>query len=96
MCVKACISRCTCQILTISERNVLSIRTLVALSQTEINDVDGIFGLIVASNQKVIWFNITMNDALFVYALDSLDHLYSDVQACLQIEFASTFLEQSF
>ena len=66
----------TGQILSIQEWNVLTIRALVTLRETEVDNVDGILGVFIASNQKVVRLDISMNDPLFVHNLDSLDHLH--------------------
>ena len=61
------------QVLAFAERNVLTLGVLVALSETEINDVDVVFSALITSNQKVVWLDITMNDPLFVHFLNSVD-----------------------
>ena len=86
----------TSQVLAVSEGNVLAIRRLVALGQTEVDDVDGVLRLVVAANQEVVRLDVTMDDALFVNDLDSLDHLHGDVQDCLEVELSSALLEQVF
>jgi hypothetical protein len=52
---------------------VLSIRILVALGETEIDDEDVVLVLVVSSNQKVISLNISMDNPLFVDLLNSLN-----------------------
>jgi len=52
---------------------VLSIRILVALGETEIDDEDVILVLVISSNQKVIWLDISMDNPLFVDLLNSLN-----------------------
>ena len=52
---------------------MLSIRILVALGETEIDDEDVVLVLIVSSNQKVIRLNISMDNPLFVDLLNSLN-----------------------
>ena len=71
--VDACISSGTSQVFALSERNVLSIRILVALGETEIDDEDVVLVLIISSNQKVIWLDISVNDSLFVDLLNTLN-----------------------
>ena len=90
------VSSGTSQVLAVSEGDVLTIGALVALSQSKINDVDSVFGLLSASNQKVVGFDISMNDSLFVHDLNSLDHLNGDVQNCIEIELSTALLEQVF
>ena len=63
----------TSQVLAFAERNVLTLGVLVALSETEINDVDVVCSALITSNQKVVRLDITMNDPLFVHFLNSVD-----------------------
>ena len=82
------------KVLAISERNVLSIRTLVAFGQSKIDDVDSVLGLLSASNQKVVRFDVSMNDSLFMNNLDSLDHLHGNVKYSIEVELSAALLEQ--
>ena len=72
---------------------MLSIRTLVAFGETEVNDVHSVFCSVSASNQKIVWLNVTMNDSLLVNDLNSLDHLDGDMEYSLKIKLSPTFLE---
>ena len=92
--VDGSISGSTREVLTVSEWDVLTVGTLVALGQPKINDVDRVFGLLSATNQKVVGLNISVNDSLFMHNLDSLDHLNGDVQNSIEIEFSSALLEK--
>ena len=83
----------TREVLAVTEWDVLTVGRLEALGQTEVDDVDGVLGLVIAANQEVIRLNVAMDDALLVDDLDALNHLHSDVQDGLQVEFAPTFLE---
>ena len=83
----------TCQVFAISERNMLAIRRLVALSQTKIDNVNSIFCGFGTSNQKVIWLDVSMDNSLLMDHLDSGDHLHSDMSHSVQIELPSAFLE---
>jgi hypothetical protein len=71
--VNTCVSGSACQVFTLTEWNVLSIRILVALGETEIDDEDVILVLVISSNQKVIWLDISMDNPLFVHLLNSLN-----------------------
>lgn len=88
------VSGSTSQVLAISEWDVLTVGTLVALGETEIDNVDRVFGLLCASNQKVVRFDISMNDSLLVDNLDSLNHLDGDVQHSVEVELSAALLEQ--
>jgi len=50
--------------------------------------------LIVTTNKEVVRLDITMDDALFMNNLDSLDHLNGDVEYGLEVELATALLEQ--
>ena len=67
------ITSSTCQVLALSEWNVLAIRVLVALSKTEIDDENTVLVIFISSNQEVIRLNISVDDSLFVDFLDTLD-----------------------
>lgn len=67
------------QVLAISEWDVLTVGRLETLGETEINDVDSVLSLVVASNKEVIRFDVTMNDAFVMDDFDPLDHLNCDV-----------------
>ena len=64
------------QVLTLTEWDVLAVRVLVALGETEINDVDVVFICVVAADQEVVGLDVSVDDALLVHLLDALD-LYS-------------------
>ena len=72
------IASCTCQILALAERNVLTVRVFVALSETKIDDVDAVLVGIVSADEEVIRLDISVNNALFVDFLNSLN-LYSNI-----------------
>lgn len=67
------ISCSACQVLTFSERNVLSVGVFVTLSEPEVDDVDVVFGALGASNQEVIGLNVSVNNSLFVDLLNALN-----------------------
>ena len=72
------VSSSTSQVLTIFVGDVLALRILKALSQTEVNDVDGILGVLRATDEEVIRLNVTVDDPLFMNFLDTVDHLNSN------------------
>ena len=84
------------QILAILVGNMLTLAVFVALSETEIDDVDIVTGGLGASDQKVIRLDITMDDPLLVHLLDSLDQLDADQEACLEIEASLASREEVF
>ena len=71
--VDARIPRSTRQVLPLSERNVLPVRVLVALGETEINDVDIVLAVVITSNQEVIRLDVSVDDAFLVDLLDALN-----------------------
>lgn len=65
----------TSQILTLTEGDVLAFAVLVALGETEIDNVDVILGALSASNEEVVRLDVSMNDTFFMNFLDARDHL---------------------
>ena len=105
--VDTCVSSGTSQVFALSERNVLSIRVLVAFGKTEIDDENVVFVSVVSSNQKVIWFDVSVDDSLFVHLLNTLNlfeminwkleyHLNGDAQDSLEVKLSSALLEKIF
>ena len=67
------ISGCAGKVLAFSEGNMLSLRVLVALGKTKINDVDIVLGRLVAADHEVIGLDVTMDDPLLVHFLNAMD-----------------------
>lgn len=82
MCVNTGISGSSSQVLTFSEGNMLSLRVFIALCETEINNVYIIFCGICVSYQEIIGLDISMNYALFMHFLNSLNHLGGNAENC--------------
>lgn len=67
------------EVLALAERNVLAVGVLVALGETEIDNVDVIFIGVVASNQEIVRLDVSVNNALlvdFLNALNLFNHIY--------------------
>jgi len=90
------ISRGSSQILSLSERNMLSLGVFITLGQPEINDVDIVFIMLCPTNQEVIWFDISVDNSFLMDFLDSLYHLDSNLQNSLKVKFPSALLEEIF
>jgi hypothetical protein len=96
MSVDAGVSCSTCQVLSVSEGNVFAVGGLITFGQSKVNNKDGVLVVLIAAHQKIVGFDVTMNDALFMDLLDSCDHLDSNVEHSLQIELALAILEEVF
>ena len=83
-----------CQILSIFVRNVLTLAILVALGQSEVDDVDVVACRIGSSDQEVIRFDIPMNDSLFMDFLYASDELACDHKYSLEVEITLARLEE--
>ena len=68
----------------------------VALAKTEVDNEDGFFGCIGFTNHKIIWFYVAMDKSLLMNDLYTLDHLQSNMEACIQIKLFFAFLEEIF
>ena len=82
------------QVLAISEGNVLSVRASVELGETEVNDVDEIFRLIITAYQEVVGLDVAMEDSLGVDTLYQPDHLDSDHASGAQVKFVLAVLKE--
>lgn len=96
MSVQTGVSSGTSQVLAISKWDMFTFGALVTLSKTKIDDINSVLGLFAATDKEVVGFDISMNDSLLVYDLDSLDHLDSHMEDCLEIESSTAFLEKVF
>lgn len=83
---QGCVSGSSCQIFTLYEWNVLTFRILVAFSETKINNVDVITSGI-GSNQKVVRFDVSMNNPLLMNLFNSFDHLLSNEATSFKVKF---------
>ena len=92
--IDRCVAGCASQVLAVAERDVLAIGGLVAFGQSKVNNIDGIFRLVIATNQEIVRLNVAVNDALLMDNLDALDHLDGDMETCLEVKLAAALLEQ--
>ena len=77
------ISGGSCQVLSLLEWDVLSFTVFVAFGKTKINDVDVVTSSVCASNEEIIWLDITMDDSLLVNLLNAADELHCNHQNSL-------------
>ena len=94
--VQGGISSGSSKILTVFERDMLSVTGLVALSQPEIDNVDGVFGCFSSSCHEIVWLDVSVNDSFFMDNLNSLEHLYCNVKNSGEVKFSSALLEKVF
>ena len=71
--IDRCVSSCASEILAFSEWNMFPFGVSEALSEAEVDNIDIILGGFSPSNQKVIRFDVPMDDPLFMYFLYSLN-----------------------
>jgi len=72
------IPRCSRQVLSVLVGDVLSLSVLEALSQAEINHIDGIFSRLSASDEEIIGLDIPVDYSLFMHLLNTGHHLNRD------------------
>lgn len=87
---------------------MLTVGIPVALGQPEVDHENGILGKVVASNQKVVGFYVSMYDTLLMHLLNPFDltnekskrlltyHLYTYEQDRFQVKLTAARLEQIF
>jgi len=62
-----------CKTFTVSERNVLAIRTLKLFGKPEVDDVDLVLRRLSAPNEEIIWLDVSMDDPFLVTCLNQLN-----------------------
>lgn len=72
-----------------------SLRVSVSFCETEVHRVDIVLPF-PYPNQKIVWFNISVEIQPRVNVFDSLDHLVSQHQHCFQRELPAALPEQLF
>ena len=73
MSVNTRIACSTCEVLTLTEWNVLVIGVLVALCQPEIDDVNVVLSALSSTYQEIVGFDIAVDNAFLMDFLDALD-----------------------
>ena len=68
----------SCQVFAIFVGDVLALTVLVALCEAEIYDVDVVSTRFCASDQEIVWLDISVDDSLFMHFFDALDQLNGD------------------
>lgn len=82
------------EVLAVLVGDVFSLAVFVALSQAEIDDIDVVTSSFSSSDQKVVRFDVSVDNAFLMDLFDASDHLHSDLQNRLQIELPLARLEQ--
>jgi len=73
MSVKRSVSCRSSQVLSLTEGDVLTLRVFVALSQTKVNNINVVLGLLCSADKEVIGLYVTVDDSFLVDFLDSLN-----------------------
>jgi hypothetical protein len=71
--VKGSVSCRSSQVLSLTEGDVLTLRVFVALSQTKVNNINVVLGLLCSADKEVIGLYVTVDDSFLVDFLDSLN-----------------------
>ena len=91
-----CVTSCSCEILAVFVRNVLTLAVLEAFGKTEIDDVDVVTSRVCATDEEVIRFDVSVDDALLVHFLYAADELHRNHQDSLEIKVSLARLEEVF
>jgi hypothetical protein len=73
---------------------MLSVRILVALCESEVNDKDLILSSVGSADEEVVWLDIPVDNPFLVNLLNELNHLNRNQEDCLEREFALAHLEK--
>ena len=77
------VSSSSSEVLSILIGDVFTCTVLVALGETEINNIDVISSCFGSTNQEVVWLDISMDNAFLVNLLDMTDELKGNHQNSL-------------
>lgn len=94
MSVDACVASRSSELLTFFVGNMLIVLD-VLFGEPEVNDVQNM-GVLASAHQKVVGLDVSVEDVFFVKDFDSIDHLLSNLQDCLQGELFAVFYEEIF
>ena len=75
---------------------MVAIAVLVALCQPKVNYIDVVTSCLRATNQEVVWLNVTVNDSAFVTFLNTADKLDCNHQDSFEIQLSLAVLKQIF
>lgn len=89
------VSGSSSQIFSLSKWNMLTFRVLIALSKPKIYDVNIVLAMFLATYEKVVWLNISVNDSFLMHLLYSL-YLFKILSFHLKrdLPFKQRFKEQ--
>ena len=73
---------------------MLALRVLVALSESEVNDVDVVASGVSATDQKVVRLDVAMDYSLLVNLFNTSDELSGDHKDSFQVKVALARLEE--
>ena len=91
-----CITSCSSEVLAIFVGNVLSFTVLEAFGETEVDDVDIVTSRVCATDEEVIRFDVSVDDALLMHFLYAADELHRNHQDSLEIKVSLARLEEVF
>ena len=74
------ISGSSSEVLAVLVGDVVALGVLVALGETEIDDVNVVAGGVLTTDQEVVWLNVSVDDPLLVHFFDASDQLDGDHQ----------------
>ena len=75
------------QIFAFNKRYVLALAILEALGQTEVDHVNVVLCELSSTQEEVIGFDISVDDALVMDLLNAFDHLLGDQAASFKVKF---------
>ena len=74
------------QVLAVLVRDVLTFTVFVALCEAEVDDVDVVLGGLCATDQEVVWLDVSVDDSLLMHLFNATNHLDCDHEDSLQVE----------
>ena len=72
---------------------MLTFRRFVALSKAKVDNINRVFSLVVTTNEEIVRFDISVDDAFLMHSFYSLYHLMKDVKASPEVKLSPAFLK---
>ena len=85
----------SCEVLSLSVGNVLSVPLDVSLGESEVDEEDLVTGL-VESDAEVVRLDVSVDEVPVVDVLDPGHHLVDQHEDCLEGELSESVLEETF
>lgn len=83
----------TSEIFSILVRDMFSFTVFVCLCEAEVDNKNIVPRLFSSTNKKIVRFNVTVDDTLFVHFFNASNHLDANLEHCLEVKLTLACLK---